>query len=54
MNANAKPRILTSDGSRFEGAEQRLELGVKLPRPFGTYVEAVQTGNLFFLPGCFP
>jgi enamine deaminase RidA (YjgF/YER057c/UK114 family) len=37
------------------GAEQRLkELGIKLPAPpapFGTYVEAVQTGNLLFLTG---
>jgi hypothetical protein len=33
------------------------ELGIKLPappEPFGTYVEAVQTGNLLFLTGCFP
>jgi enamine deaminase RidA (YjgF/YER057c/UK114 family) len=33
------------------------ELGIKLPappEPFGTYVEAVQTGNLFFLSGMLP
>ena len=40
------------------GAEQRLrELGVQLPappEPFGTYVEAVQTGNLLFLSGMLP
>jgi len=39
-------------------AEQRLkELGIKLPAPpvpFGTYVEAVQTGNLLFLSGMLP
>jgi enamine deaminase RidA (YjgF/YER057c/UK114 family) len=39
-------------------AEQRLkELGIKLPEPpepFGTYVEAVQTGNLLFLTGMLP
>ena len=39
-------------------AEQRLkELGIKLPAPpvpFGTYVEAVQTGNLLFLTGMLP
>jgi enamine deaminase RidA (YjgF/YER057c/UK114 family) len=39
-------------------AEQRLkELGIKLPKPpqpFGTYVEAVQTGNLLFLTGMLP
>ena len=38
--------------------EQRLkELGIKLPappEPFGTYVEAVQTGNLLFLSGILP
>jgi enamine deaminase RidA (YjgF/YER057c/UK114 family) len=40
------------------GAEQRLkDLGIELPappRPFGTYVEAVQTGNLLFLTGMLP
>jgi enamine deaminase RidA (YjgF/YER057c/UK114 family) len=33
------------------------ELGIKLPappEPFGTYVEAVQTGNLLFLIGMLP
>ncbi len=39
-------------------AEQRLkQLGIKLPappEPFGTYVEAVQTGNLLFLTGMLP
>jgi enamine deaminase RidA (YjgF/YER057c/UK114 family) len=39
-------------------AEQRLkELGIALPmppEPFGTYVEAVQTGNLLFLTGMLP
>jgi enamine deaminase RidA (YjgF/YER057c/UK114 family) len=39
-------------------AEQRLkELGITLPappEPFGTYVEAVQTGNLLFLTGMLP
>ena len=41
-----------------QGAEQRLkEIGIKLPappEPFGTYVEAVQTGNLLFLSGMLP
>jgi len=40
------------------GAEQRLkELDIELPsppEPFGTYVEAVQTGNLLFLSGMLP
>ena len=39
-------------------AEQRLkELGIELPappEPFGTYTEAVQTGNLLFLTGMLP
>ena len=39
-------------------AEQRLkDLGIDLPmppQPFGTYVEAVQTGNLLFLTGMLP
>ena len=39
-------------------AEQRLKnLGIDLPtppQPFGTYLEAVQTGNLLFLSGMLP
>src|SRR6202142_1112790 len=39
-------------------AEDRLaKLGIKLPsppEPFGTYAEAVQTGNLLFLTGMLP
>ncbi len=39
-------------------AEQRLQqLGISLPAPpdpFGTYAEAVQTGNLLFLSGMLP
>jgi enamine deaminase RidA (YjgF/YER057c/UK114 family) len=39
-------------------AEARLkELGIELPvppEPFGTYAEAVQTGNLLFLSGMLP
>ena len=50
---------MVNDGdSRSLTAEQRLkELGVNLPsppQPFGTYVEAVQTGNLLFLTGMLP
>jgi enamine deaminase RidA (YjgF/YER057c/UK114 family) len=44
--------------SRQAGAEQRLqELDIKLPappEPFGTYAEAVQTGDLLFLTGMLP
>jgi enamine deaminase RidA (YjgF/YER057c/UK114 family) len=40
------------------GAEQRLsDLGIELPQPpapFGSYVEAVQTGDLLFLSGMLP
>ena len=50
--------MVTPEGSRPAGAEQRLkELDIKLPpppEPFGTYVEAVQTGNLLFLSGMLP
>ena len=50
--------MVTREGSRPASAEQRLkELGIKLPappEPFGTYAEAVQTGNLLFLTGMLP
>jgi hypothetical protein len=56
MNTNSKGQMATR--SRPVGAEQRLqELGIELPappEPFGTYVEAVQTGNLLFLTGMLP
>jgi enamine deaminase RidA (YjgF/YER057c/UK114 family) len=58
MSTNAKAQMVTSESSRPVGAEQRLkELGINLPappEPFGTYVEAVQTGNLLFLSGMLP
>jgi enamine deaminase RidA (YjgF/YER057c/UK114 family) len=58
MNTNLKEQMVTSDSSRPASAEQQLkELGIKLPappEPFGTYVEAVQTGNLLFLSGMLP
>jgi enamine deaminase RidA (YjgF/YER057c/UK114 family) len=57
MNASSKEQMVTREGSQA-GAEQRLkELGINLPappEPFGTYVEAVQTGNLLFLSGMLP
>src|SRR5947207_11046976 len=50
--------MVTREHSQPASAEQRLkELGIKLPpppEPFGTYVEAVQTGNLLFLTGMLP
>jgi enamine deaminase RidA (YjgF/YER057c/UK114 family) len=50
--------MVTREGREPSGAEQRLaDLGIRLPappRPFGIYVEAVQTGNLLFLTGMLP
>ena len=50
--------MVTRRDSQGGAPEQRLkELGIKLPvppEPFGTYVEAVQTGNLLFLTGMLP
>lgn len=50
--------MVTRESSQPSSAEQRLqELGLKLPappEPFGTYAEAVQTGNLLFLTGMLP
>src|SRR6201984_2236949 len=50
--------MVTREGSRPASAEQRLkELGIELPappQPFGTYAEAVQTGNLLSLTGMLP
>ena len=54
----ARWQMVTREDSSSASAEQRLnELGIKLPappEPFGTYVEAVQTGNLLFLTGMLP
>src|ERR1700746_1285612 len=50
--------MVTRESARPASAEQRVkELGIKLPappEPFGTYAEAVQTGNLLFLTGMLP
>jgi enamine deaminase RidA (YjgF/YER057c/UK114 family) len=58
MSTNSEAQMVTRQSSRPASAEQRLEeLGIKLPappEPFGTYVEAVQTGNLLFLTGMLP
>jgi enamine deaminase RidA (YjgF/YER057c/UK114 family) len=58
MEPNSKEQVETRESVRPSGAEQRLkERGIKLPaqpEPFGTYVEAVQTGNLLFLSGMLP
>ena len=58
MGGNSKSRSAGIENADAVGAEQRLrELGIHLPappEPFGTYVEAVQTGNLLFLTGMLP
>jgi enamine deaminase RidA (YjgF/YER057c/UK114 family) len=61
INMSTRPKataLMTREHSGPEGAEQRLkELAIKLPvppKPFGTYVEAVQTGKLLFLTGMLP
>jgi hypothetical protein len=50
--------MATHEDPRAVSAERRLKkLGIQLPvppEPFGTYVEAVQTGNLLFLSGMLP
>lgn len=50
--------MVAGKGSQPGSAERRLQdLGIQLPAaptPFGSYVEAVQTGNLLFLSGMLP
>src|SRR6266513_560151 len=50
--------MVNRESSGSGSAEQRLkEVGINLPappEPFGTYAEAVQTGNLLFLTGMLP
>jgi enamine deaminase RidA (YjgF/YER057c/UK114 family) len=50
--------MVTLASSRPASAEERLkELGINLPappEPFGTYAEAVRTGNMLFLSGMLP
>lgn len=58
MSADSTARVTAPEDPLPAGAEQRLkELGIQLsvpPQPFGTYAEAVQTGNLLFLTGMLP
>jgi enamine deaminase RidA (YjgF/YER057c/UK114 family) len=55
MNTAANDPLVTRNRA---GAEQRMkDLDITLPAPptpFGTYSEAVQTGNLLFLSGMLP
>jgi len=50
--------VVSAKDTQPGGAERRLrELGIQLPpapTPLGTYLEAVQTGNLLFLSGMLP
>ena len=50
--------MVGTKASQPDSAENRLrDLGIQLPAapiPFGTYVEAVQTGNLLFFSGMLP
>ena len=58
MSTNSALQLAARAGAQPTTAERRLkELGIKLPappEPFGTYVEAVQTGSLLFLSGMLP
>src|SRR5215471_17489932 len=58
MDTTAKEQSVNRESSGPVSAEQRLqELGIELPpppEPFGTYAEAVQSGNLLFLTGMLP
>lgn len=55
MDTNSKGQTARQDAPQPASAERRLtELGITLPtppKPFGIYVEAVQTGNMLFLTG---
>jgi enamine deaminase RidA (YjgF/YER057c/UK114 family) len=50
--------MVSGKGLQLGDAERRLqELGIELPTaptPFGSYLEAVQAGNLLFLSGMLP
>ena len=50
--------MVSAKDSQLGGPERRLlDLGIQLPAaptPFGSYVEALQTGNLLFLSGMLP
>jgi enamine deaminase RidA (YjgF/YER057c/UK114 family) len=58
MSSDSEEQMVTHEDSLPASAEQRLkELDITLPtppEPFGTYVEAVQTGSLLFLSGMLP
>jgi hypothetical protein len=57
MNPASKEQVVIPDEFPPRGAERLKEPGIHLPQPpapFGSYVEAVQTGSLLFLSGMLP
>lgn len=58
MSMDSGAQGAAREGDLTASAEQRLKaLGMELPappEPFGSYVEAVRTGNLLFLSGMLP
>jgi len=57
MGATKKSSVEIQDSVQTRAEERLKQLGIKLPmppEPFGTYAEAVQTGNLLFLTGMLP
>jgi enamine deaminase RidA (YjgF/YER057c/UK114 family) len=58
MSAKSTRQLAANEPSRGVSAEMRLKkLAIALPaspEPYGTYAEAVQTGNLLFLTGMLP
>jgi enamine deaminase RidA (YjgF/YER057c/UK114 family) len=58
MSPNSTRQLGSTEAPKAASAERRLkELAIVLPtppQPFGTYAEAVQTGNLLFLTGMLP
>jgi enamine deaminase RidA (YjgF/YER057c/UK114 family) len=56
-NATAPARHLRTTRRRLSAEERLKELGIQLPSPptpFGSYAEAVRSGNLLFLSGMLP
>lgn len=57
LHATAPARHLRATRKPPSAEERLKELGIQLPsppQPFGTYAEAVRTGNLLFLSGMLP
>jgi len=46
--------VITPLACSLAGQQQPVQICPSTPEPFGTYVEAVQTGNLLFLTGILP